>query len=675
MRYIIIIIIIIIINTWRKFMININVKKMLLFTALCILFIGIVSATDADSNQTTDTLEETSDTIESVSYPGNAVNNNEIVKKEIETENHVKTVNENKTETYIEMHHSKISFGDLVSFYGCVYYNDSLPVKYSKIESYVNGNKKILTTDDIGYFDFYVPLRETGTYNITVHFPESKNFLSSSETFNFDVINKQKYYTSFSDVEFYPDRELHENENLTVTGQFVYGNDYLPITYTNIRIKANNQIYFVKTDGTGHFKFTYVPNKGENRFVLYYPGTDLFSSASYTFDFIVEHDPEYTYITLNDIENVTVGNKTTISGYYYYGDNKPLTHTTMFININGNGAYAETDNKGFFSYDYITSKDGLNTVTVYYPGNINFRSANSSKTFNVINIGPQYTYIKLNDVQDVGAGNKTAISGYYYYGDNIPLTYTNMRININGMIVLAKTDKNGFFSYEYTTYKYGVNNVTVYYPGNANFQNANVSKTFNVKKTGPVYTYIKLDNIFEARYGEYVTVSGYYFYGDYIALTYTNMRININGKQVLAKTNDKGYFSYTFKTNKVWKNTVTVSYPGNNYFKDSTVTKSFNVIITDPISTYIKLNSIKEVTKGQYTKISGYYYYSDNIPLTYTNMRININGEKFTAKTDDKGYFTYTYKTVTPGKNNVTVSYPGNTNFRQSRISEKFSVK
>ena len=249
----------------------------------------------------------------------------------------------------------------------------------------------------------------------------------------------------------------------------------------------------------------------------------------------------------------------------------------MTININGQKYYAKTDNNGYFSYNYKTNRDGRNTVTVSYQGNNNFKAASSTTTFNVKSNGPQYTYITLNNINDVPYGNYALISGHYYYGNNIPLTYTTMTININGDKYTAKTDNTGYFSYYYKTEKVGKNTVTVSYHGNNNFKAASATKTFNVKITSPIYTYIYLYNVDDVKLGEYTTISGYYEYGNGYPLTQTTMTININGQKYYTKTDNDGYFCYYYKTSKVGTNTVTVSYPGNSNFKGASDSCSFLV--------------------------------------------------------------------------------------------------
>ena len=250
-----------------------------------------------------------------------------------------------------------------------------------------------------------------------------------------------------------------------------------------------------------------------------------------------------------------------------------------------------------------------------------------------------------------------------------------MRININGNTYTAKTDNDGYFTYSYKTTKDGSNTVTVSYPGNTNFQSASTSKTFNVKSVGPQATYITLYYINDVEFDSYAYISGYYYYGNNIPLTYTTMTINVNGEKYTAKTDNEGYFYYYYDVSKIGKKTVTVSYHGNNNFKAASATKTFNVRISSPIYTYIDLYDVSDVKMGEYTTIRGYYKYRYGNPLTQTTVTININGQKYYAKTDNSGYFRYDYKTTKSGTNTVTVSYPGNSNFQYAYATEKFNVE
>jgi phosphatidate phosphatase APP1 len=163
-------------------------------------------------------------------------------------------------------------------------------------------------------------------------------------------------------------------------------------------------------------------------------------------------------------------------------------------------------------------------------------------------------------------------------------------------------------------------------------------------------------------------------YGYLVPLKNANIKLNINEKESAIKTDNYGFYVCNYTSYKIGKNTVTISYPGNANFKAATATETFNVIVTKPIQTYITMNNIKSTTLGNYATISGHYYYSNNIPLTQTTMRLNINGQTYTTKTDNNGYFTYNYKTNKAGTNKVIISYPGNTNFKSTTATKTFVV-
>jgi hypothetical protein len=657
-------------------MVNKNIKRMLLFVTLCILLIGIVSAEDNESDDSTiqtDTIsDQITDSVNTVSEVNdNVVNDNtEDLKKDVKTEKTIKTAT-TKTKTKVSIDPvSDVSIDDWVLVMGTLTDINNNPIANAPLRIDVNGDDYNTETNDYGdFFGEYIP-DSTGLKTITVSYTGNSKYEATSAKSTFTVKGQTSTYITLNEI-----KDTTVGNTVKVSGHYYYGYEK-PLTYTTMRININGQAYTAKTDNNGYFTYNYKTTKtGTNTVTVSYPGNTNFKSAKETATFNVNPvGPQYTYITLNNINEVTLGQTTTISGYYYYGSNIPLTYTTMRLNINGKTYTAKTDSKGYFTYNYKTTKDGSNTVTVSYPGNTNFKSATATKTFNVKSVGPQYTYITLNNIQEVAYGGYTTISGYYYYGNNIPLILTTMRLNINGKQVTSKTDNKGYFTYSYKTERVGKNTVTVSYPGNDNFKSATATKTFNVKITSPIYTYITLNSIKEVTNGQTTTISGHYYYGNNIPLIQTTMRLNINGKTYSAKTDDNGYFIYNYKTTKDGSNTVTVSYPGNTNFKSATSSKTFNVKSAGPQYTYIKLYDISDARYDGYAYISGYYYYGNDVPLTSTPMTINVNGEKYTTKTDNTGYFSYYYEVLEIGKKTVTVSYHGNTYFKAASATKTFNV-
>jgi len=444
---------------------------------------------------------------------------------------------------------------------------------------------------------------------------------------------------------------------------------------SEVRLNINGDNYYTDTDDYGDFFGEYFASTlGTKTVTVSYAGNNKYEPTSTKITFNVKGQAT-TYLELNDIKEVNNGQTTTISGQYYYGNFNPLPNTTLKININGKTYTTKTDKQGHYTYNHKTNKDGTNTVTVLYPGNKNYKAASTSKTFNVKSTGPKNTYLTLNNIKDVAYGESITISGKYYYGNNISLPNTTLKININGKTYTTKTDKQGHYTYNHKTNKVGKNTITVTYPGNKNYKKATNTQTFNVKITSPIPTYITLNSVKEVNNGQTTTISGQYYYSNNIPLPNTTLKININGKTYTTKTDKQGHYTYNHKTNKDGTNIVTVSYSGNKNYKKASTSTSFNVKSVGPKNTYITLNYIDDTTLNDYVTISGYYYHSNNVPLPNTSLKLNINGKTYTTKTDKQGYYSYNYKVNKLGTNTVTVTYPGNKNYKKATTTTTFYVK
>ena len=148
----------------------------------------------------------------------------------------------------------------------------------------------------------------------------------------------------------------------------------------------------------------------------------------------------------------------------------------------------------------------------------------------------------------------------------------------------------------------------------------------------------------------------------------------------------------TFKTNKakIGKKVI-VDYNEEAEIKDNInneISKDYGTIYTNGLNVQILKNifddgrtntkiTINKIANTQYTDnatIKGTLKTSSGTALKSTTLNISINGKKYTTKTDANGTFTYKYKTNTVGKNNVTVSYAGNTKYAGTTTQTTFNV-
>ena len=660
-----------------------NKFKLLFFITLSFLLVGMACAGDVDSNTQQNTqLDSLADTTEIVSEYGmgntplvndNVVYDNKVVKNNMTKESSEASDDKLNTEVYIAPI-KDMEANDRLEAFGWLTDANRNRIKNATITLTFYGAEYNSTTNDYGIFVQRLYPQIPGKNTLTATYKGNDTYSSSCANISFNVSGLGP-----TNIHLDPINDTMLGERVTVHGRYTLNNNPVPLTKTNVRLVIYGKTYLTKTDDDGYFTYSFnATNPGTYPLTAYYPGNSRFEYSSSTLPFkVISPEPQETYITLDEVNDINYGERITISGNYYYGNNIPLTYTRMRFKINGQVFINTTDNRGHFTYTYTPENVFKNTVTVYYPGNADFGNAKNTTSFYVNVSSPIDSHIKLNECKDVLKGENITISGYYTYGKNTPLTYTNMRIRINNEIYLSKTDKNGFFTYVYRADKSGLNKVTVYYPGNANFNPASAQTAFNVQGDGPTYTYIKLNKIEDVTYGKYVNISGYYLYAGDIPLTNTPMKIRVNDKDFTAKTDDNGYFCLNYQSEKVFKNNVTVSYHGNNNFAAANASKTFNVNIETPIDTYIDLDEIREVKVGQRTRISGYYRYGNGMALSQASMFMHFNNDKWGVNvvTDADGYFYYDYLTVKNGTNKVFVSYPGNDNFHSALKRISFNVK
>ncbi len=136
---------------------------------------------------------------------------------------------------------------------------------------------------------------------------------------------------------------------------------------------------------------------------------------------------------------------------------------------------------------------------------------------------------------------------------------------------------------------------------------------------------------------------------------------------------DDGTFEYYFKTDQGGKYQVTVSdyYDFEQGVLGTSATRNFTVL--GKVTTL----TIYKIADTQYSDnlvISGYLYTSGYNYLAGKTININVNGEQVTEHTGSSGYYSYTYKANTVGVNNVTVSYPGSTDYYKVSQKATFNV-
>ena len=373
--------------------------------------------------------------------------------------------------------------------------------------------------------------------------------------------------------------------------------------------------------------------------------------------------PKSTIIIFDEIKDVKYNTEVTIRGTLITEDGVGLYNQNITLIIGETEVNVTT--KGEFEYTTLFKELGEKTVTAKYAGFDKYLASEATISFNVVK---QDITISLDPILDTVYKENVTISGKVTDVNGKGLNNINAIIKINGKLFKAKTNKTGAFSFTKVATPAGINNVTVSYAGNGNYNGYATNTTFNVKKQDIIIT---LDPIEDIKYKENVTIMGKITDIHGGGLFNISAVIRINGRAYKASTDKLGRFMITETMRQLGTNNVTVSYGGNDNYNSYTFNTTFNVEKQDIIITYAPIQDTiykDNVTiTGNITDIHGNALYN-------INALIRINGKLYKAKTDSTGSYILTTPTTTLGTNNVTLSYDGNSNYNSYVTNTTFNV-
>ena len=423
----------------------------------------------------------------------------------------------------------------------------------------VNDDEITIITDENGLFTYNYTTNTTGINNITADFDDNTNYIGSTDVATFNV---SKLATTLS---LDPLKDAKLNSVITISGKAVDENDQAIVGQVNLLI--NNARATLITDNNGKFTYNYtVTRVGVNNITATLKETNNTLSSNATTQVTVT--PLNTKITLKPITNVKLGETVTINGQLLDENNKGIYGTIKLL-INNAHATVKTDNNGVFTYNYSTSRVGVNNVTISYLESAKYTATNTTATFKVLQKG---TKIVINTIKKAKYGETITITGQLLDESGKDI-YGTVKLLINGGRATVKTDKDGKFSYNYTTSRVGVNNVTATYLESAKYTANNTTTTFTIE---PQSTKLTINPIKTVTAKTNITISGKLsdkngkgFYG--------TVKLLINNGRATVKTDTSGLYSYTYTASRVGVNNITASYLGSEKYLETNTTSTFTV--------------------------------------------------------------------------------------------------
>ncbi|WP_323735627.1 hypothetical protein PXD04_06945 [Methanosphaera sp. ISO3-F5] len=700
-------------------MTNKYIKIMFLFLTLILLLISVVNATEVSDDTNTHKIEykKVVSTEKTVTKTCNhnvtkeqkktKVNKNKEInktKKENNTTN-LKNNSKKKTTLSLFLDNNKAGYADKVKIFGYLKDNKGNPISNETINLNVDSFKYNAQTDTNGYFskNYYV-------YDISL-----KNFTDMYFKINASFKGNEYYYSSMNNTKFLlttyetvikivHDKTSYDlGESIIIKGSLRVKHNGWGIANQTIEIiwRVDNPEYpdyvnyYVKTDKNGAFTCNITP-KYENNYwcAVKFNGTKKYYETITPENFFIVSNDTNVFIDLYPFNSSTGGigkndNLICIGRIFDEYNNNITDITITNVIIKGH----PTNNSTFkgFTLKY--------TVKPYYSGDSNefmiivpknkFASNHKISHYTVGLTNSYYHYgynitaktkdfyikqktdLTVNNISTIRQHGKVLITGKVTR-NNKPIKNGLIKLNIGGFLASTKVI-DGTYSYTYTANNVDLYDVTVVYCGDSINGPTSVKTTFNVTdKNITLPTNISLPTLKQKTYKENITITGKLKDANGIIIKNATIKVKINTKTYTTKTNSKGVYTVRIVANKVGTNNVTVTYTGNNYYKSVTKKTTFKTVAR---ATKLTVNKISTTTKGKTVKITGKL--TDNLGtlIKTGKVKIKINTKTMTVKTNNKGIYTFNYKTTTKGIKNITVTYQATTNYKKSSIKTSFKVK
>ena len=370
-------------------------------------------------------------------------------------------------------------------------------------------------------------------------------------------------------------------------------------------------------------------------------------------------------VSIDSLVSGKINENLTVTGTFKEVDGKTISNSNVRLFLNGNKYFSRTDKTGTYVFTTKITTAGINNLSVGYGGNDKYNPFETNTTFNVYKYDITITH---NTIPDTLYKNNYTITGKFTTTDGKPLSNSNVKIIINNKKYLARTDKTGTYTLTQQATTLGTNNITIGYSGNDKLNPYETNTTFNVYKYDITITHNTIpDTLYKNNY----TITGKFTTTDGKPLSNSNVKIIINNKKYLARTDKTGTYTLTQQATTLGTNNITIGYSGNDKLNPYETNTTFNVYKCNVTVTY---DRIKDVYIGSNITVKGKFITENGKPISNSNVRIFFNGVKYFARTNDKGEYIFTNMTHKLGENNLSIGYGGNDKLNSFSADETFDV-
>ena len=525
----------------------------------------------------------------------------------------------------------------------------------------VNGKEYTIMTNNEGYYEMPYTTYIIGSRLVLVKYLGNSTHNPASNQTNFYVNPINTTITVSTNL---TNGSVKFGQSILINGT-VYDEFGNILPNTEVSIIIDEETYTTTSDANGKYQFIRKSQSiGIKKVIVQYNGNYTYNPSSNEIYYTVI--PLNTKIVINHVEDIKIGSSTYINGTIYDEFGNILPNTELSFLVNDNLVYNLSDSEGNFKFKYTPETAGIINVVVGYIGNSTHNPSANTTSFNVNKINTKLTVTSNNTIE---IGKNTSIEGTLKDEFGHVLSNFNITLNIGGKLVNVTTNEFGYYKTTFIPTQEETISIIGFYGGNALYNQVENKTIINVTK---INTTITLNNIKTTTYGNNAQISGTLtdIYGNIISNV--NVTLMINNRQVIVTTDEKGVFTYTYKTDFVDINEVQAIYYGNDTYKMNGDIKNFFVV---GIETSISINEIKNTTMSTHVLIKGTLKDEFGNIMANTKVVLTVNNQMVSLVTDEFGHYTYDYITNVLGTNEVYVIYEGNNSHDYSTNVTSFNVR
>ncbi|MBQ6511315.1 Ig-like domain repeat protein, partial [Methanobrevibacter sp.] len=513
--------------------------------------------------------------------------------------------------------------------------NNGVPVEGVEIIMIIGDNNYTEVTDSMGQVEFDISDVLPGTYNATIKVKEYEIYKVADVYANV-VINKLN-----STIVVDPVITIFPDENIFA---ILVDNEGNGIGNASVIITINNESTALISDENGQVTLPikdFAP--GTYPAAISYEGDSIYNPSEANTEVIVHVDTSISVLhdeAAKELIATLINNHT--------GDG--INDAEVVINVGGENYTVKTNSSGKAKVSIADLDAGPYSATVTYEGSVEYNPSNATIGF----------YIKadtvVSAVYDEVANEIVATLIDNATGE--PVGYADVIISVGGENYTVKTNSSGIAVVSVADLVAGPYTADVAYEGSANYNPSAASVDFIVK-ADTVVSAVYDDDAKELTVSLTDNVTGDAIAGADVVITVGSDVFNVvtddNGQAVQALDLVAGAY------------TADVAYDGSVMYNPSAASVDF-IVKADTVVSAVYDDDAKELVATLINNVTGQ-------PIKGGTVRFNVDGVKYTVKSDAKGQAKISTADLAPGTYTATVSYKGNTKYNPSATTVDMVVK